>query len=203
VIGAGFFGIFLLALSTLAQAATALNEAICERHSITERETKIKAGEKLFTVVDSDKDCNSEYLYYRSITGDMVILSGPTEDQLGLNAQNEIFIAPVPSDIARNIGSIPVSAILDGDERFINIVQVGGSIFEVAYKIHGRQLSPEPSNIELIFSGSQCIYQDKQIESCTNLTGSFKNPICVRQIHGRKIKQRSELCSDLKKEIQE
>lgn len=190
-------------LSTSVSAETLLKEAACERHSAEGKITQVKIGEKLFSIAGTDKDCNSEYLYYRSATGDMVILSGPTEDQLGLNAQNEIFIAPAPSDIARNTGSIPVSARLDDNKRFINIVQTGGSIFEVTYKIHERQLSSEPSSIELIFSGSQCIYQNKQSENCTNLTGSFKSPICTRKIDGRKIKQRPELCSDLKKEIQE
>lgn len=197
-----FLTFALLALSASVSAATYISEGACEGRSAAERSTKIKLGADAFTIVDSNKDCDFSYIYYKSSMGDMVILVGPAEDQLGLNSQNEIFVAPAPDSIARSIGFIPVSANMDNDERFVNITQAGGSIFKAIYMIRERQLVVEPSSMELIFSGSQCIYPDGQSESCTNLMGSFKSPVCVRQIGGHKIRQKIELCADLKQKLQ-
>lgn len=197
-----FLAFALLVLSASVSAATYIGEGTCEGYSAEERSTKIKLGKDVFTIVGSDKGCDSSYLYYKSSTGDMVVLVGPAGDQLGLNAQNEVFIAPASVSIAKSIGSIPVSANMDGDGMFVNIAQVGGSIFKVIYRIYDRKLIVESSGMELIFSGSQCVYLDWQSESCSDLSGSFKNPICVRQVGGHKVMQKIELCADLKKELQ-
>ncbi|MCC3263722.1 hypothetical protein LLE87_36725, partial [Paenibacillus polymyxa] len=81
-------------------------------------------------IIDTEKDCSSTYTYYKIPNKGIVIFEGPSDDELGLNSQNDVFIKSETEKIAKNIGSIPVASTPENDETYVNITQSGGSVFK-------------------------------------------------------------------------
>ncbi|WP_134163372.1 hypothetical protein [Pseudomonas citronellolis] len=191
----------LLLVSFSAQAAPSIMEATCIDHSNTKRITRINIDQRVVTIDNTDKDCSSTYMYYKKSNNDTVIFAGPSGDELGLNAQNDIFIKSETGKIAKSIGSIPVASIPGNDETYVNITQSGGSVFKTIYAIKDQEIDLIPSGLELIFSDTQCIYDTSNSQHCRNMTGTFEKPICIQQIDNKKILQPQEACADMEAEI--
>ena len=198
---AKYFLVNLLLVSTIAQASPSIMEAVCVEHLNSERMTRINIKQESTTIIDTEKDCSSTYTYYKIPNKGIVIFAGPSGDELGLNAQNDIFIKSETGKIAKSIGSIPVASTPVNDETYVNITLSGGSVFKTIYVIKDQEIDLIPSGLELIFSDTQCIYDTSNSQHCRNMTGTFERPICIQQIDNKKILQPQETCADMEAEI--
>jgi hypothetical protein len=127
----------------------------------------------------------------------MVITSWPTDDELGVNAQRDLFVALPGGAELSYIGSIPVDAVAISADRYRNIAQVGGSIYETVYLLGDHSITLETPGKELIFSDDACIYKDQNDDVCHILTGTFDNPLCVYIHNERKVMMDLSSCSEL------
>lgn len=144
----------------LAWGPPRINEVDC-RTTQTSNETSVFIENKWINLRGDKKNCSANYAYSMSKGEEIVILVGPTNDELGLNAQQGVYVANNSESFANEIGSIPVSANLTSDMQFTNVEQAGGSLFMTTYKVELNNIAVSPSGLELMFSDSQCIYKTK------------------------------------------
>lgn len=157
---------------------------------------------KKITIPASEKSCNSNFLYNTSKDGVTILLAGPNSDELGPNAQNDIYIISKNNANPKHIGSIPVAANPITRDQFKEISQVGGSIFETTYIINNNNIEIKPESLELIFADKQCILKKENSEKCVNISGTYEKPICIKNSNNRKILQNKSLCAELSKEVE-
>lgn len=195
------FLMILTAFSTTElHAASIYEQAVCKNQK-PGNEVEIYAGSKVYHLDDKNKSCSINYSYIDSGDGSIIILAGPDSEELGINAQNEIYFAPPGRDSATNIGAIPVRSDFIDNKTFRDIAQLGGSLFQTIYKIKEGRLTIIQPSYELIFSDKQCIYNRQESKKCMPLKGTYDKPICVRQFGERKILAQIEKCAELRKEI--
>lgn len=189
--------IFTLLSATNALADKPYEQPICKENTKPKNNITIILKHKSYLLETGDKDCKVNYAYIPINDDSLIILVGPDTDELGINAQNDIYLATSDKSIAKNIGSIPVRADFVGGGTFRDIFQVGGSLFQTTYKIDGRQLTISQPSYELIFSDSQCVYRSRTSNHCTTMIGSYSNPICVWRDNHRQTLARKENCEAL------
>ncbi|MBD9503190.1 hypothetical protein IB256_20545 [Pseudomonas sp. PDM17] len=185
---------------TKANADSIYEQADCRK---TESDAKIEiyANGALYQLENNSKTCDRYYSFIDSGDGSMVILAGPSSDELGINAQNEVYLATSGSRKAIYIGSVPVRSDFIENKTFRDIAQVGGSLFETIYIIKDGKLTTAYPGYEFIFSDEQCIYNNEKSKKCTTLTGTYENPICAWQSGERKLLAKKERCEDLRDNI--
>lgn len=186
----------IFSFATEAYAESIYKQADCR---ITEpsMEVEIHAKGTPYQLNNKSKNCDNNYSFIDSGDGSLIILAGPNSDELGINAQNKVYLAPPGSRKAVDIGSIPVNADFIENKTFRDISQVGNSLFETIYTIKDREIKIAHPDHELIFSGEQCIYKNKNSKKCIPLNGTYENPICARQSGEKKVLAKKEKCSDL------
>ena len=150
--------IIIILVTINAKAGSIYEQADCRK---TESNTKIEiyANGTTYQLGDNSKTCDRHYSFIDSGDGSIVILAGPSSDELGINAQNEIYLAAPGSWKAINIGSVPARSDFIENKTFRDIAQVGGSLFETKYIIKDGKLTAYPG-YELIFFDEQCIYKN-------------------------------------------
>jgi hypothetical protein len=185
---------------SLGDSLPVFNEVDC-RTTQTASETSVFIENKWINLRGDKKNCSANYSYSMSKGEAIVILVGPTNDELGINAQQGVYIANKFESFANEIGSIPVSANLTSDMQFTNIEQAGGSLFMTTYKVELNNLTVSPSGLELMFSDSQCIYKNQHSKNCEILKGTYRQPICIKLLENRKTLTKKENCANLIKEI--
>ncbi|HCA1453386.1 TPA: hypothetical protein MNK97_005743 [Klebsiella pneumoniae] len=188
--------LIIILVTTKANADSIYEQADC-REIESNAKIEIYANGALYQLEDNSKTCDRYYSLIDSGDGSMVIVAGPSPDELGINAQNEVYLAIPGSRKAINIGSVPVRSDFIEDKKFRDIVQVGGSLFETIYIIKNGKLTIAYPGYELIFSDEQCIYNNENSKNCTTLTGTYENPICAWQSGERKLLAKKERCVDL------
>lgn len=125
-----------------------------------------------------------------------MITSWPTDKELGLNAQRDLFIAPSKRSEAIYIGSIPVDATAISAGTYRSITQLGGSIYETVYVLHESSIKIKSPSRELIISDTVCLYKEQNDSACQPFTGTFDNPLCVYVYNGTKTLRNLTDCSD-------
>jgi hypothetical protein len=171
----------------------------CKKGSDVPGELTLSFKEQVFTLKNSERGCESEYTY-RDVsdkTKTYLVFSAPGGDDMGLNAQNMIYAVPPGSSEAKYIGSIPVSAIELEDGNYKDIQQVGGSIYESVYVVGDEKISTVSPSKELVISGVQCVYQEKNDKACKKMQGSFKKPLCVLNYGERKVISKAADCAGM------
>ncbi|WP_207882864.1 hypothetical protein [Pseudomonas sp. 30_B] len=192
--------LIILLIATAANAKSIYEPADC-RTTGASKEIKIYVKGIPYQLGDSSKICDRNYSFIDSGDGSTIILAGPNSDELGINAQNEIYFASFGSRKAINIGSIPVRSDFIENKTFRDIAQIGGSLFETIYIINEDKLTIAYPSYELIFSDEQCIYKNESSKNCSQLKGTYKNPICAWQSGERKILANNDRCKDLRDNI--
>jgi hypothetical protein len=171
----------------------------CKNGSDVPDELTLSFKDKAFTLKNSERGCDSEYTYrdMSDKTKASFIFSAPGGDDMGLNAQNMIYAVMPGSNEAKYIGSIPVSAVELEDGSYKDIQQVGGSIYESVYVVSGEKISTVSPSKELVISGIQCVYQEKNDKACKKMQGSFKKPLCVLNYGERKVISKAKDCAGM------
>ena len=189
--------VLILTSATNVLADKPYEQPICKENPELKNNITITLKHKSYHLETGDKDCKVNYAYIPINDDSLIILVGPDTDELGINARNDIYLAPSDKSIAKKIGSIPVRADFVGGGTFRDIFQTGGSLFQTTYKIEGDQLTiPQPS-YELVFSDSQCVYRSRTSSHCTTMIGTYNNPICVWRDNHRQTLARKENCEAL------
>ncbi len=185
---------------SLGDSLPVFNEVDC-RTAQTSNEPSVFIENKWIDLRGDKKNCSANYSYSISKRELIVILVGPTNDELGLNAQQDVYVANKSESFANEIGSIPVSANLTSDMQFTNVEQAGGSLFMTTYKVELNNIAVSPSGLELMFSDSQCIYKNQHSKNCEIFKGTYKQPICIRLLENKKTLTKKENCAVLIKAI--
>lgn len=162
-------------------------------------ELRLSFKGQVFTLNNSERGCDSEYTY-RDVSDKTkvpLIFSAPGGDDMGLNAQNMIYAVTPGSSEAKYIGSIPVSAVELENGSYKDIQQVGGSIYESVYVVGNEKISTISPIKELVISGVQCVYKEKNDKSCKKMQGSFRKPLCVLNYGERKVISRATDCAGM------
>ncbi|WPN57822.1 hypothetical protein [Pseudomonas sp. P9_31] len=157
----------------------------------------------IFSLENPDRRCKSEYVYREALDalGDSVIFSYPASDDMGLNAQVMIFAVSAKGGEAGYIGSIPASATELEGGSYKNVQQSGGSIYESIYRISGGKVLTLTPSKELIVSGEQCVYKEKNSSACQRVRGSFKHPVCIFDDGERKVLADASECADMSENL--
>jgi hypothetical protein len=192
--------ILLMTIGITAMAEESNISLHCQEETTnTGNNLTLQADNIEFTLLETQKTCTQEFKYRKSGTNKdlFTITSWPATDELGMNAQNDIFIASTHEKTAHYIGSIPVSANFTKENTYQNITQEGGSIYETIYFIESDKITIQEPHKELIFGDTQCIYSRKNSNTCDNYTGTYEEPLCIFNIDGRKILKKTMRCADL------
>lgn len=179
-------------------AASEFEQAECSPAQEQNEGVYISINKSTYHITEAGRDCHSNYLISKAKDGTTTILAGPSQDELGENAQNIIYLLDPKSNNAVNIGSIPVSADPFGENKFIDISQSGGSIYQTIYLINKKTLTVLKPSYELSFSGSQCIYRNSSAKKCQQLEATFEAPICITQINEKKTLAPITMCARMK-----
>jgi hypothetical protein len=182
-------------------AASEFEQAECSPNKEHNEGVYISINKSLYHITEADRDCHSNYLISKTKDGTTTILAGPSQNELGENAQNTVYLVEPKSNIAVNIGSIPVEAEPLGENKFVDISQSGGSIYQTTYKINKKSIAILKPTYELSFSGSQCILKNSNSKNCQQLQATFETPICITQINEKKILSPMTTCAEMKKLI--
>ena len=171
----------------------------CKAGNDVPGELTLLLKDQVFTLKKSERGCESEYTYRDSSDKAKVsfIFSAPGSDDMGLNAQTMIYAVTPGNDEAKYIGSIPASAVGLEDGSYKDVQQVGGSIYESVYVVDGEKVSTISPGKELVISGVQCVYQEKDSNNCKKMHGSFKNPLCVLNYGERKVIAKADDCAGM------
>lgn len=147
------------------------------------------------------RGCRSMYVYKEAsdAISDSLILSYPTADDMGLNAQVLVFAVSARSDLANYIGAIPAGASELPNGSYKDIQQSGGSIYETIYRIEGHKILISRPTKELIIADEKCVYRKKTGGACQKMRGSFKKPVCIFNYDERKVLIGSNECADMRK----
>lgn len=173
---------------------------VCQEITKTDEKHVILSGNELeFQIKNPRRDCDSVFSYEEIALPKKkwMITSWPTDNELGLNAQRDLFIASSMKSEANYIGSIPVDATTISTGRYRGIAQSGGSIYETIYILGETSIKIKSPGRELIFSDTSCIYKEQNSDLCHPLTGTFDNPLCVHIHNERKILTDLSNCSEL------
>lgn len=152
-----------------------------------------------FTIKRPARDCGSDYVYKKlpNKAKDLLVISLPGSEDLGLDAKNIIYLVASGSNEAKYIGNIPSSANELDDGRYRDIIQFGGSIYENVYIIENGRISIMSPSRELMFSGTHCVYPKENSNDCESMSGSFKKSLCLKNHGERKVVATAEECSGL------
>jgi len=163
------------------------------------RDIFLSSNDMAFTIKSPRRSCNSRFTYEQINfpSEKWMITSLPTEEELGLNAQRELFIAPSKKSEAIYIGAIPVDAISIGTNTYRNLTQSGGSIYETVYQINESSVETKTPSRELVISDSLCVYEKESDSACQTMTGTFDKPLCLYTDGEKKILEESSSCSEL------
>ncbi|WP_296218368.1 hypothetical protein [Pseudomonas sp. UBA2684] len=193
-----FFFSLILSHASVAENETALLQC---REVVTEgkRSLILSADNIDFIISTSQSTCESsfEYQYLKSDNDRYLITSWPTSEELGVNAQRNLYIASPERPDAKYIGSVPVDAEIVGEGRYRRISQEGGSIHETIYFMRDAQIDIEKPSKELVIANTECIYLQGSDSECQRMTGTFENPICVYSHDGKKSLADVSSCSEL------
>lgn len=163
------------------------------------REVSLSTNDLEFKIKNPRRVCDSNFTYeFVALPNEKwMITSWPTDEELGLNAQRDLFISPSKKSEATYIGSIPVDAIAISASTYRSITQPGGSIYETVYIVHESSIKIKDPSREFIISDAVCVYKEQNDSVCQTLTGTFDNPLCVYIYNGRKILKDLSNCSEL------
>lgn len=188
-----FLGLCPLAVSE--EAGLACQEVVKKY----EKYVILSGNDMEFKIKNPRRACNSIFTYEAIAIPKKkwMITSWPTDDELGLNAQRDLFIASSMKSEASYIGSIPVDAAAISADRYRSVAQSGGSIYETVYLLGEASIKIESPGRELIFSDTACIYKEQNDDLCQPLTGTLDNPLCVYTYDERKILTDLSNCSEL------
>lgn len=147
---------------------------------INGRSILLKNNELELTIKNSRRSCGSDFTYEEATlpSRKWLITSWPTDEELGLNAQRELFIAPSRKSEAVYIGAIPVDAVAIAPYTYRNIIQSGGSIYETIYVISESSVETKTPSRELIISDALCVYKKESDSACQTIIGTFDKPLC-------------------------
>ncbi|WP_153014219.1 hypothetical protein [Pseudomonas sp. EpS/L25] len=191
---------FLCLLSVCACASGKEASLKCkEADSGNAKDISLYANDIEFTIRNSKRTCDSDFIYEEVIlpSKKWMITSWPTSEELGLNAQRDLFIAPSKKSEATYIGSIPVDATPIGTNTYRNIAQSGGSIYETVYQISESSVETKTPSMELVISDSLCAYKKENDSVCQTVTGTFDKPLCIYTDGKKKVLLELSSCSEL------
>lgn len=185
---------------TLSSNISALDyrQAKCTPATMENSGVYISIDEKTYHIEDKERDCKSDYLVLTEKNGNLLIFTTPSNESLGVNAQNSVYKINTKTTTAVNIGSIPVSAEPVGRGEFRNIDQQGGALYQAIYKISETSITILQPNYVYLFAESQCIYNKSHDKSCTEKKGTSQHPICLKQYKDKRILTNMKYCAEMK-----
>lgn len=156
-----------------------------------------------FSITNPRQSCDSSFTYEDNLLPNkkFMISAWPSDENLGLNAQRDIFIAPSKKSEAIYIGAIPVDSTSIGKNTYRSVIQAGGSIYETTYLLTEKSIELKSPSKELVISDSLCIYKTESDPSCQTFTGTFERPLCIYNYSGKKILKNQLSCSELSQGI--
>lgn len=162
-------------------------------------EVSLSINDLEFKIKNPRRACDSIFTYEPvALPNEMwMITSWPTDEELGLNAQRDLFIAPSKRSEAIYIGSIPVDVTAISANTYRSITQLGGSIYETVYVLHEPSIRIKNPSREFIISDTVCLYKEQNDSACQYFTGTLDNPLCAYIYNGKKILKELSDCSDL------
>lgn len=190
---------FLFFLSINSLASSEETDLACqEAANIDGREVSLSTNDLEFKIKNPRRVCDSNFTYDLVALPNekWMITSWPTDEELGLNAQRDLFIAPSKKSEAIYIGSIPVDATAISTGTYQSITQLGGSIYETVYVLHEPSIKIKSPSREFIISDTVCVYKEQNGSVCQHLTGTFDDPLCVYIYNGKKILKDLSNCSE-------
>ena len=169
----------------------------CQKVGISQDSVSLSIRSHEFILQKAQRACNSEYLYKENSSPNKggTIISSPTNNDLGINAQNIIYSISYGSNEAVYIGEIPASATEVAEGVYQHIIQAGGSVYENTYRIESGKIKISLPSKELIISGNECIYESEGNDSCKNIAGSFSYSVCILNHTERKLLASIEHCN--------
>lgn len=179
--------IFIVALTLLlANFANAASIIKCES---IKSQVQLSDGKGLQLPLPDKSDCNFSFNVVENIDGknNFGIFVGPSRNNFGANAQNDIYIKSSANGHLELAGSIPVGAeeTLKGKYKYIN--QEGGARYLSFYSIK-KTIVTSKSTKALLIDGKYCIdrnilrnISDNPAKPCKmKINATFKTPICLR-----------------------
>lgn len=194
----GRYLLFLLSIFS-ASAFAGDEEASLKCTEANSKEILLSTNGVEFTIKSPRRSCGSDFTYEGVALPNKkwMITSWPTDEELGLNAQRELFIAPSIKSEAVYIGAIPVDVVAISPNTYRNITQSGGSIYETTYIINELHIEIKSPSRELVISNSLCVYKKESDSACQTMTGTFDKPLCLYDDGKKKFLKELSSCSEL------
>jgi hypothetical protein len=136
-------------------------------------------------IINEIDNCNTSFIYQEdaNIESNGILIAGPKE--LGLNANNDVYLILSNENTATLIGQIPAASEYIGNRRFRNIVQEGGLLFLESYFIGSNEIEIENITPEFIFDGELCVDDPKMVY----IASLSIDQVCVKKIRATKKRQ--------------
>ena len=133
----------------------------CQKIGISQDSVSLSIRSHEFILQKSKRACNSKYPYKENSSPNKggTIISSPTNNYLGINAQNIIYFISYGSNETVYTGEIPASATEVAKGAYQHIIQAGGSVYENTYRIESEEIKISLPSKELMISGNECIYE--------------------------------------------